>query len=91
MRSEETAELLAEKARIAEEEASLLTQKASEAEAENNRIRISVMKVPSYRDELWSGLMLLRIVLFQNSLCSQNRLIMDKSCLDWILFRTYFM
>ncbi|XP_052227288.1 merlin-like isoform X3 [Dreissena polymorpha] len=50
MRSEETAELLAEKARIAEEEASLLTQKASEAEAENNRIRISVMKTEDEKE-----------------------------------------
>ena len=44
-RSEETAELLAEKARIAEEEASLLSQKAKEAENEKNRIRLSAIKV----------------------------------------------
>ena len=44
-RSEETAELLAEKARIAEEEASLLTQKASEAESEVQRIRLTARKV----------------------------------------------
>ncbi|XP_052801439.1 merlin-like [Mya arenaria] len=44
MKSEETAELLAEKARIAEEEAALLTQKASEAESENSRIRMSIIK-----------------------------------------------
>ncbi|XP_060602410.1 merlin-like [Ruditapes philippinarum] len=43
-RSEETAELLAEKARIAEEEASLLSQKANEAENEKNRIRLSAIK-----------------------------------------------
>lgn len=43
-RSEETAELLAEKARIAEEEAMLLTQKAAEAESEIQRIRISAIK-----------------------------------------------
>ncbi|KAL4223787.1 Merlin [Mactra antiquata] len=44
MRSEETAELLGEKARIAEEEASLLSQKASEAENEKKRIQMSAMK-----------------------------------------------
>ncbi|KAL5017365.1 hypothetical protein ScPMuIL_006954 [Solemya velum] len=43
-RSEETAELLAEKAKIAEEEASLLKQKASEAEAEMRRIKISAIR-----------------------------------------------
>lgn len=44
LRSEETAELLAEKARIAEEEASLLSQKANEAESEKNRIRLAAIK-----------------------------------------------
>ncbi|KAG1691203.1 Merlin [Nymphon striatum] len=43
-RSEETAELLAEKARIAEEESLLLTQKAAEAELEIQRIKISAIK-----------------------------------------------
>ncbi|KAL1414321.1 hypothetical protein MTO96_007565 [Rhipicephalus appendiculatus] len=43
-RSEETAELLAEKSRVAEEEAMLLTQKAAEAEAEIQRIKISAIK-----------------------------------------------
>ena len=47
-RSEETAELLAEKARVAEEEASLLTQKAQEKEAEIQQIRLSVLKVKTY-------------------------------------------
>ena len=45
VRSEETAELLAEKARVAEEEASLLNQKASEAELEVQRIRLTARKV----------------------------------------------
>jgi len=45
MRSEETAELLAEKARVAEEEAMLLTQKAAEAESEIKRIKIAAIKV----------------------------------------------
>lgn len=45
MRSEETAELLAEKAQIAEEEAQLLDQKASDAEMEMQRIKMAVMKV----------------------------------------------
>ena len=45
MRSEESADLLAEKARIAEEEALLLTRKSAEAEAEVQRIKISAMKV----------------------------------------------
>jgi len=44
-RSEETAELLAEKSRVAEEEAMLLSQKASEAEQEISRIRVTAMKV----------------------------------------------
>lgn len=44
-RSEESAELLAEKARVAEEESMLLTQKATDAEQELQRIRLSAMKV----------------------------------------------
>lgn len=43
-RSEETAELLAEKSRVAEEEAMLLNQKAIESEQELNRIRLTAMK-----------------------------------------------
>lgn len=43
-RSEETVELLAEKARIAEEDSLLLQQKASDAEAEMQRVRISTIK-----------------------------------------------
>lgn len=43
-RSEETADLLAEKSRVAEEEAMLLSQKASEAEHEITRIRLTAMK-----------------------------------------------
>lgn len=43
-RSEETADLLAEKSRIAEEEALLLSQKATEAEQEITRIRLSALK-----------------------------------------------
>lgn len=39
--SEETADLLAEKAQIAEEEAKLLAQKAAEAEQEMQRIKVS--------------------------------------------------
>ena len=49
MRSEETAELLAEKVKILDEEAMLLTQKAAEAETEVHRIKISAIKVCSYR------------------------------------------
>ena len=45
MRSEETAELLAEKVKILDEEAMLLTQKAAEAESEVHRIKISAIKV----------------------------------------------
>ena len=45
MRSEETAELLAEKVKILDEEAMLLTQKAAEAETEVHRIKISAIKV----------------------------------------------
>lgn len=44
-RSEESAELLAEKARVAEEESMLLTQKATDAEQELQRMRLSAMKV----------------------------------------------
>ena len=44
-RSEESAELLAEKARVAVEESMLLTQKATEAEQELQRIRLLSMKV----------------------------------------------
>ncbi len=45
MRSEETAELLGEKAQIAEEEAMLLAQKAAQAEQEISRIRLQAIKV----------------------------------------------
>ena len=48
MRSEETAELLAEKVKILDEEAMLLTQKAAEAETEVHRIKISAIKVCCY-------------------------------------------
>ncbi|KAM9546657.1 merlin [Salvelinus alpinus] len=44
LRSEETADLLAEKAQIAEEEATLLSQKASEAEAEMQRIKVTAIR-----------------------------------------------
>ena len=44
-RSEETAELLAEKSRIAEEEVRLLTQKSAEAEAEIQRMKVSAIKI----------------------------------------------
>ena len=44
-RSEETADLLAEKSRVAEEEAMLLSQKAAEAEQEITRLRLGAMKV----------------------------------------------
>ncbi|XP_029651103.1 merlin isoform X2 [Octopus sinensis] len=44
MRSEESADLLAEKARIAEEEAVLLRRKSAEVDAEIQRIKISAMK-----------------------------------------------
>ncbi|KAJ9594574.1 hypothetical protein L9F63_027442 [Diploptera punctata] len=43
-RSEETADLLAEKSRVAEEEAMLLSQKAAEAEQEITRLRLGAMK-----------------------------------------------
>lgn len=43
-RSEESADLLAEKSRVAEEEAMLLSQKAAEAEQEITRIRLSAMR-----------------------------------------------
>lgn len=43
-RSEETTELLAEKAHIAEEEAILLAQKASETESEIHRMKLKEMK-----------------------------------------------
>ena len=45
VRSEETAELLAEKAQVAEEEASLLNQKANDAENEIQRVKLAVLKV----------------------------------------------
>ena len=50
MRSEETAELLGEKAQIAEEEAMLLAQKANQAESEIQRIRVQAIKVEILTD-----------------------------------------
>uniref|UniRef100_A0A8C3G9B3 NF2, moesin-ezrin-radixin like (MERLIN) tumor suppressor n=1 Tax=Cyclopterus lumpus TaxID=8103 RepID=A0A8C3G9B3_CYCLU len=44
LRSEQTADLLAEKAQIAEEEAKLLAQKAAEAEAEMQRIKATAIR-----------------------------------------------
>ena len=44
-RSEETADLLAEKVRLSEEEAMLLTRKAKESESEVQRMRIAALKV----------------------------------------------
>ncbi|KAL8614045.1 hypothetical protein ACOMHN_023280 [Nucella lapillus] len=49
MRSEETAELLAEKVKVLDEESKLLTQKASEAETEVHRIKISAIKTEEER------------------------------------------
>lgn len=49
MRSEETAELLAEKVKLLDEETMLLTQKAAEAEAEVHRIKISAIKTEEDR------------------------------------------
>jgi len=48
-RSEESAELLAEKSMVAHQEAMLLQQKASEAEAEVQRIKLSVIKTEEER------------------------------------------
>jgi len=45
VRSEEAADLLAEKVRIAEEESRLLMRKASEAEMEKQRIQLAAIKV----------------------------------------------
>ncbi|KAM8866204.1 merlin [Synchiropus picturatus] len=44
LRSEQTADLLAEKAQIAEEEAKLLAQKAAEAETEMQRIKVGALR-----------------------------------------------
>lgn len=55
LRSEETADLLAEKAQIAEEEAKLLAQKAAEAEQEIQRIKVCAhVEVPDF-SEISSG------------------------------------
>ena len=48
-RSEESADLLAEKSLIAEQEAQLLQQKAQEAENEVQRIKLSVIKVITFK------------------------------------------
>lgn len=44
LRSEETADLLAEKAQIAEEEAKLLAHKAADAEQERQRLEVTALK-----------------------------------------------
>lgn len=49
LRSEETADLLAEKAQIAEEEAKLLAQKAAEAEQEIQRIKVREVDVLTHQ------------------------------------------
>ena len=53
MRSEETAELLNEKAQVAEEEAMLLAQKADQAEREIQAIRMEAIKVCSMDPLAW--------------------------------------
>ncbi|XP_038074408.1 merlin-like [Patiria miniata] len=50
MRSEETAELLGEKAQVAEEEAMLLAQKANQADSEIQRIRLQAIKTEEERN-----------------------------------------
>lgn len=47
-KTEETAQLLAEKARVSEEEALVLSKRASEAEAECQRMKISQIKASFY-------------------------------------------
>ena len=54
MRSEETADLLAEKSRTTEEEAMLLRQKAKEAENEVQRIKMAARQVCRRRQEVCS-------------------------------------
>ncbi|XP_077456039.1 merlin [Stigmatopora argus] len=44
LRSEQTADLLAEKAQLAEEEAKLLAEKAAEAETEKERLKVTAMR-----------------------------------------------
>jgi len=51
-RSEESAELLAEKAMVTHQEAILLQQKASEAEAEVQRIKLTVIKTEEERQTM---------------------------------------
>lgn len=51
-RSEETADLLAEKSRVAEEEAMLLGQKASEAEHKITQFRLTALKVCIINNQL---------------------------------------
>jgi len=51
-RSEESAELLAEKAMVAEQEAVLLQQKASEAESEVQRVKLAVIKTEEERQAM---------------------------------------
>jgi len=45
VRSEEAADLLAEKVRVAEEESHLLMRKATEADMEKQRIQLAAIKV----------------------------------------------
>eukprot|EP00092_Neocalanus_flemingeri_P021558 GFUD01023381.1.p1 GENE.GFUD01023381.1~~GFUD01023381.1.p1 ORF type:complete len:674 (+),score=261.61 GFUD01023381.1:337-2358(+) len=52
LRSEESAELLAEKSMVAEQEAMLLQQKASEAESEVQRIKVAVIKTEEERNAM---------------------------------------
>lgn len=65
-RSEESADLLAEKSRVAEEEAMLLSQKASEAEQEITRIRLSALRTEEEK---------------VSSLSQQNSIFIKKNCL----------
>jgi merlin protein len=54
LRSEETADLLAEKVRCAEEESGLLSRKAQEAEREIERARMAAFRVfPIFSTDVW--------------------------------------
>uniref|UniRef100_A0A8C3G136 NF2, moesin-ezrin-radixin like (MERLIN) tumor suppressor b n=1 Tax=Cyclopterus lumpus TaxID=8103 RepID=A0A8C3G136_CYCLU len=52
LRSEETADLLAEKAQIAEEEAKLLAHKAADAEQDRQRLEVTAMKTKEEKRQM---------------------------------------
>lgn len=91
-RSEETAELLVEKSRIAEEESILLTRKASEAEQECQRAHLISAKTQEEKLMMEHKVRERKPVCVHGLVCSLSKLLLFPSlfCLSSFIFN-FFM